>query len=123
MHWRKAIPLVLCASLGACDESARREAEELAGGDAHRGRDKIAYYGCASCHQIPGVYGAQAVVGPSLEGVAARSFLAGELPNNPDNLIRWIQDPRSVKPKTAMPNTGVNDYDARDIASYLYTLR
>jgi cytochrome c1 len=38
-------------------------------------------------------------------------------------MIRWIQHPRDVDPLTAMPNLNVNDSDARDIASYLYTLK
>ena len=45
------------------------------------------------------------------------------LPNTPQNLIRWIQNPPAVDPLTAMPNVGVTQADARDIAAYLYTLR
>ena len=45
------------------------------------------------------------------------------LQNTPDNMIRWIQNPQGVDDKTAMPNLGVTDADARDIASYLYTLK
>ena len=39
------------------------------------------------------------------------------------NMIRWIQRPQDVDPKNVMPNMGVTDQDARDIAAYLYTLR
>ena len=38
-------------------------------------------------------------------------------------MIRWIQTPQEVDPKNAMPNMGVTDQDAKDIAAYLYTLR
>src|SRR5205085_2630683 len=31
-------------------------------GDVQHGREKIAYYGCASCHTIPGIHGADALV-------------------------------------------------------------
>jgi cytochrome c1 len=44
------------------------------------------------------------------------------LPNSADNLVRWIQHPRTIEPKTAMPDLGVSNQDARDIAAYLYTL-
>ena len=38
-------------------------------------------------------------------------------------MIRWIKDPRAVDEKTVMPNVGVTQEDAMDIAGYLYTLR
>jgi cytochrome c1 len=62
-------------------------------------------------------------VGPPLIYFSERTMIAGELPNSEDNLIHWIEHPREVEPKTAMPELGVTDRDARDIAAYLYTLR
>ena len=50
-------------------------------------------------------------------------YLAGRVPNTPDNITKWIQHPHAIDDKTAMPETGVTDQDARDIAAYLYTLR
>lgn len=93
------------------------------GGDPTRGRQLIAQYGCASCHTVPGAPGANGLVGPPLTRFGARSYIAGELPNNADNLQRWIRNPQSVEPGTAMPNLGVTAPDAKDIAAYLYTLR
>jgi|SRR5947209_6137050 len=93
------------------------------GGEADRGRDLIRHYGCHTCHTIPGIAGADGNVGPPLTLIAHRSFIAGELPNNPGNLVQWIRHPRSIEPKTAMPEMGVTDQDAKDIAAYLYTLR
>jgi cytochrome c1 len=69
------------------------------------------------------VRGADAKVGPPLTSMASRSFIAGVLENNPSNMIRWIQDPPGVDEKTAMPNLGVSQAEARDMAAYLYTLR
>ena len=63
------------------------------------------------------------MVGPPLGTIAQRVFIAGVLPNEPDNMIRWIENPPGVDPKTAMPYMGVTPRDARDIAAYLYTLR
>jgi cytochrome c len=34
-----------------------------------------------------------------------------------------VRDPKAVKPQTAMPDMGVSETDARDIAAYLATLR
>jgi cytochrome c1 len=50
-------------------------------------------------------------------------ILAGRLPNTPANLIRWVQHPHAVDPHTAMPELGMTDADARDVAAYLETLR
>jgi cytochrome c len=72
---------------------------------------------------IPGIPGAQGLVGPPLTSIGAQMYLAGELPNTPDNMQRWIRSPREVEPRTAMPDTAVTEADGRDIAAYLYTLR
>jgi cytochrome c len=110
--------------LASCQQAElERKAEAMTGGSPGRGVEAINRYGCASCHTIPGVPGATALVGPNLQQVASRMYVAGVLPNTPDNMMRWIQHPRDVDPLTAMPNLGVNDADARDIASYLYTLK
>jgi cytochrome c len=108
----------------SCDQKQlERAASAMTGGDPLRGKAAITRYGCATCHTIPGVQGADALVASSLEHVASRSYVAGVLPNKPSNMISWIQNPPRVDPLTAMPNLGVTDSDARDIASYLYTLK
>ncbi len=65
----------------------------------------------------------QVHLGPSLSGFANRQPIAGVVPDTSDNLLRRIQDPREVKPGTAMPNLGVTESDARNIAASLYALR
>lgn len=87
---------------------------------SERGRHAIVTYGCIACHTVDGISESKALVGPPLTRMAGRVYLAGMLENTPANMVRWIQKPREVNPKTAMPNTGVSDSDARDIASYLY---
>lgn len=82
----------------------------------------VVSYGCGACHTIPGIAGAHGMVGPDLKDIATRSLLAGRVPNTPDNLIMWIQHPQMVKPGTDMPEMGVTDVDARNIAAYLYSL-
>jgi cytochrome c len=116
----------LVAVANACEganEADAREAAAITGGDPSRGPDLLRKYGCQSCHTIPGVVGANGLVGPPLTGIASRSYIAGVLPNAPDNMLRWIRDPKEVDAKTAMPNTGVTPSDARHIAAYLYTLK
>ena len=91
--------------------------------DPERGKLALEQYACTTCHRIPGVVGEQAPVGPPLDRIATRQYLAGVIPNTPDNMIRWLRSPQQVHPGTAMPNLGVSDRDARDMAAYLYTLR
>lgn len=93
------------------------------GGDAHRGRQLIDQYRCGACHTIPGVPDAHGLVGPPLMWWGRRTYIAGELPNSPDNLVRWLRSPKSVEPGTAMPTLGLSEQDARDVSAYLYTLR
>jgi cytochrome c len=78
-------------------------------------------YGCPTCHVIPNVSGAVGKVGPSLDDLAQRSYLAGTLQNSPNNLVHWIQHPQQIHPGTAMPEMGVTSADAARIAAFLQT--
>ncbi|HEX7088495.1 MAG TPA: c-type cytochrome [Longimicrobiales bacterium] len=110
------------AVLGCSDAPASR-APVVPGGDAERGAALLAAYGCGACHAIPGVRGADALVGPPLTGWAERRYIAGSLVNTPENLMRWIMTPQAIEPGTAMPDLGVGEAAARDMAAYLFTLR
>lgn len=100
-----------------------RELAVFTGGDAERGRQTLAQYGCPTCHIIPGVAEADGLVGPPLDHFASRVYVAGVVPNTPSNLIAWLMDPPAIDPMTAMPATGLSEANARDVAAYLYTLR
>ena len=104
-------------------EETRVMAEQLTHGDSVAGEAAIRRYGCGGCHEIQGMAGADGGVGPSLSGIAVRTELAGHLQNDPANLVRWLRDPQSVAPGNGMPNLGVSEKDARDMAAYLYTLK
>lgn len=123
---RRLYGLILLAGVVSTSACTHGEADAMAlthGGDAARGKQLIRLYGCGSCHTIPRVPGAEATVGPSLQGEATHAYIAGVIPNQPENMIRWIMDPPSVDEKTAMPNLHVSAVDARDIAAYIYTLQ
>jgi hypothetical protein len=79
-------------------------------------------HGCGACHVIPGVEGAVAWVGPPLMEWARRGYLAGHLPNTPENLVAWLRDPQAIAPGTAMPDLGLSEREARDAAAHLFTL-
>lgn len=92
----------------------------LFGADPAVGALALDNYGCTSCHEVSGVPGKQTYVGPPLDGVAERAYLAGVLRNDPANMIRWIRDPQRYDPLTAMPDLGVTAEHARDITAFLY---
>lgn len=96
---------------------------EVVGGDRDQGARVMVKYGCGACHVVPGVRQAVGLVGPPLDDFAARAYVAGNLPNTPENLVNWIMAPQEIEPGTAMPDLGVTEDDARDIAAYLYSLR
>ena len=91
--------------------------------DPKRGIVALRQYGCATCHRIPGVVGADTPVGPPLAHIAGRSFLAGTVANTTEGLIRWLRSPQALHPGSAMPDLGVTERDARDMVDYLTTLQ
>ena len=122
----RAIAVALLAAAGALPLAAAAAdigapTWVVPGGDARRGAQWIGQFGCAACHTVPGVPDARGNVGPPLERFATRTYIAGMLRNEPANLIRWIRDPQGVVPGNAMPDMGVSEAQARDIAAYLYS--
>lgn len=120
---RGAAVLAIAVLALGCNDRDAQWAAEMTGGTPSRGKTAIRSYGCQSCHSIPGVTGASALVGPPLGGVASRSYIAGVTSNTPTHMIEWLRDPPAIDSKTAMPNMHVTERDARDISAYLYTLR
>ena len=111
---------LMVAALAACNDPSLHP---QAAGDATRGRVLLQQYGCGACHRIPGVRGANAAIGPPLDRLGRRVYVAGVLPNSPADLARWIRAPNVAKPGTGMPNAHVTELDARDMVAYLYRLR
>lgn len=96
---------------------------------------------CVVCHSISGTT-ARGVMGPNLTAFGDRPMIgAGALPNTPENLERWIRDPRGVKAGALMPGTqvgapaptapngplfpatGLSDEEVHAVAAYLSSLR
>ncbi len=90
---------------------------------AQRGQLALRMYGCHACHLIPGITGAQTQVGPPLAEFARRQLIAGRLAHTHDNLVAWIRHPQRIDAHTAMPDLGVTQAHAREMAEYLATLR
>lgn len=112
----------LAAALGGCaGQSAQSSAPAI--GDPDQGRVIIGRQACGSCHVIPGIARADGRVGPPLTAMGSRALIAGILPNTPRQMVRWLRWPQSIKPGDGMPDLGLSEQQARDVAAYLYTLR
>ena len=125
--WRmaSAVALIVVSLLEGCGRDASDLAitPKMTNADSDRGAKLIRSYGCGGCHEVPGVDGAEGVVGPSLQEFSRRVYVAGMVRNTPDNLMDWLKNPQAIVPGNAMPNLGVSERDARDMAAYLYTLQ
>jgi len=114
--------VVMIVFLSACsaDVNGVPEPRASAEQDIEAGRHLIASYGCGACHTIPGIAGADGMAAPPLNRFYERSYISGEVPNTWDNLIKYIQHPQAIEPATVMPDLGVKEEEAREIAAYLY---
>jgi cytochrome c2 len=104
-------------------DQGRMIAEQITGGSVTAGEAAYRRYGCGGCHEINSIAGTSGQVGPSLAKIATRSEIAGHFANTPQNMTQWLQHPQQMLPGNGMPDMGVTDRDARDIAAYLYTKR
>ncbi len=113
-----------------------------------QGKDRFVGAGCAGCHAITGHEQAKGIIGPNLTRFGTRQWLGARTePNTPENLVKWIMDPNSMKPGTSyegnisrgvegandgmnvpgddpnIPGTQVSQADAEAIAAYLLSLK
>src|SRR3954447_1228897 len=122
-----AIGLIVMAGLGAGVPviksylQTQNVGRAMAGGDPSHAPALLRRYGCAGCHTISGVPGADGQVGGSLDGIRQRVYVAGVAVNAPENLAQWIARPQTFSPRSAMPATGISPSEARDVAAFLYT--
>lgn len=124
---RRLLALLLLAAACNSPETPESQASRSASGpagNAERGREVIARYGCNVCHTVPGIEGPQGSLAPTLAGVATRPTLSnGTVTNTPENLARFIVSPGSMNPATRMPGAGLSNAEAADVTAYLLTLR
>lgn len=112
------LPLAMLVGPG-CERSVSTVAVP-ADADPQRGARLFHSAGCDSCHWLPSHPGRMANVGPPLMRMSERGYIGGVLANDFDNMVRWLRAPRQVDPLTAMPDTGLSEAQARDVAAYLY---
>jgi len=77
---------------------------------------------CINCHTIAGT-SANGRFGPDLTHVMSRDTIAsGVVPNTPENLRRWIQNPDAIKPGSRMPAMNLNGQELDAVTAYLASL-
>ena len=115
---------VIVAGAGANYFRAQQEksnhAIRMTAGDPRQAQAAIRQYGCAACHNIPGAPSPGGLAGPSLSGIGDRLYIGGSVENTPDNMVHWIVNPKQFNAKTAMPVTGIDLIEARNVAAYLF---
>jgi mono/diheme cytochrome c family protein len=105
----------------ACRSDEASLAGRVEGYEAdERGKVVLRQYACHACHRIEGVVGPGAQAGPALTDWPTRRYIGGTLPNTRENLVRWIMDPAAVSPGTLMPDLGVTEAHAREMADFLF---
>jgi cytochrome c oxidase subunit 2 len=78
---------------------------------------------CINCHAVAGTV-SNGRFGPDLTHLMSRETLAaGAMPNTPENLKAWIEDPNTFKPGTLMPAMHLSDQQNAQITAYLLTLK
>lgn len=91
--------------------------------NAHDGQLVFEQQACINCHTVAGTV-ANGRYGPDLTHLMSRDTLAsGAMPNTPQNLKAWIDDPNTFKPGSLMPAMHLTDRQDAQITAYLLTLK
>lgn len=119
--WLGAL-MVTVLMITSCTLPGQRDDPRVdeAGGSIERGRDLMRTNGCVACHSVSGVPSVANGYGPDLDGFGGQRLIAGSLDNTPENLVAFLMNPGEVVEGTNMPNVGLTEEEARDIASWLY---
>jgi cytochrome c oxidase subunit 2 len=90
---------------------------------ARAGRDLFLSQTCVNCHRVRGT-GARGTYAPDLTHLMSRQTLAsGVVPNNREQLRKWVVDPQRIKDGCLMPAFGLNDQQVDLLVGYLMSLK
>jgi cytochrome c oxidase subunit II len=93
-----------------------------AGAASDRGRAVFESLSCVNCHNVQGT-AAHGVFGPDLTHLMQRTTIAaGMIPNNADNLRKWVDDPQTMKPGCLMPSMKLTSPQLDSVVGYLRSL-
>ncbi len=101
----------------------RQPASPPSTAEAVKGAEVFREKNCVNCHSIAGLM-TSGRVAPDLTHFGSRTTLAaGTLPNTPENLVKWLKNPQSVKEGVLMPDIGLNTDQIKYLTSYLEGLK
>lgn len=105
------------------DKWVALQKQDAAHPKAQPGRELFLSLSCVNCHTVKGT-SATGKFGPDLTHLMSRqNIAAGMIPNNVENLLRWVKDPQEVKPGNLMPNMQLNDTEVNLVVAFLSTLK
>jgi cytochrome c oxidase subunit 2 len=111
------------AAYSAWVHNQEKPAAQPTGAEAIAGGKLIQTIACGSCHTIRGTP-LKGTFGPDLTHFGSRSGIAAyTLPNTPQNLLAWLQDPQAVKPLCAMPTIPLPLLQQQQLVAYLEELK
>jgi cytochrome c oxidase subunit 2 len=111
------------AQFEAWAEGQRQSAAQPADEAQAKGKQVFMSSTCVMCHAISGT-SASARRAPDLSHLASRRMLgAGALPNKPEQLASWIENPQRHKPGVNMPALQLPPQDMQNLVAYLASLQ
>lgn len=90
-----------------------------AGADTASGAVVFQQKGCTACHQLDGK--GPAKLGPDLSRIGGTPYDA--LPNTPEFLAKWLEDPQAQKTGTLMPRVPLTPTERDALVRYLTSLK
>lgn len=101
----------------------KRNAERPTNEKGRKGEALFLSLACVNCHTARGTI-AKGTAGPDLTHLASRETIgAGVLSMTRENLIRWVDDPQTVKPGCLMPSLHLDKEQVESVVDYLEQLR
>jgi cytochrome c oxidase subunit II len=114
------IPPNAPASRGEIATVAQQTSDAI---NPQQGRRVFEEQACINCHAVSGTV-ANGRYGPDLTHFGSRDTLAsGVVPNNPQNLLIWLDDPSNIKPGVLMPAMHLADTQNKQLVAYLESLK
>ena len=92
-----------------------------AGGNVERGKQVFETVGCQACHVAGSMTKVRETRGTSYDIAPELSRVGSKV--NPDWIYDWIRNPRHYNPTTKMPSLRLSDNEAKDIVSFLMSMR
>jgi cytochrome c oxidase subunit 2 len=101
---KRTVGFALLMPLAAVSPAGAQDASPL----VEEGQRAFMRNGCHGCHTVGRV---GTPLAPDLSHIGARY--------RPEYLVRWLRDPRSVRPSAHMPMLELTDAEIRALAAYL----